>query len=677
MGLLEEEEEEQKGRLVEDRLPKRNHSACPWPTLAERSFDAVLADRHSLATLCELADWLPVAQMVGDYNRQVSSIGFRAYVLDRRPKRAEKGLGWLLRSPTHDSARVEKVAGWFFSHHRFTIEEWQNSSFAVRARVCRLEQETNNKRCCSVRTIVEDSPLLTELTLRNAVTGDRASLEAIGRLSSLQTLNLRHFLLTNIAMQQLVTAMRSLTGLTCLDLDKCKVRIELLEQLLPLLQTNELKISSLGLSNNLFRDLGGQLLGQCLSSNTTLKSLNLCNSKIETPGLLALCQGLSTNHTLTELNLKGTKWLGDPQIAALAAVLQHNTSLQKAMLSGCKGRPTTSIGLPACGHMLAVNSTLQTVELDLYQPLELSELIAGFHINKTLTTVILHDDGHLVRHPQSQQLLEAVLSNPNLATLELAETEMEQRLIACLAEALLVNTSLTRLVLRENDANMETDVLQPLGVALQSNSTLTELQLSSSYYSQRISTMGRSLMEGLKHNQGIRSLKLHCQMQGPVLGQLAGVLLTNTVLTDLDLSSNQISGLMELAFALDANKTLRSLSLGCSSANMLTLEPFFKGLAGNQGLQHLSLRNVGDLRGQLAEWLAESLQQNSTLQSLDLHNHRMQKLDLDTVMDALASNRGLTAVDLSTSMLESYAPEEIKSWKRRLRHRELSFQVKF
>ena len=247
-----------------------------------------------------------------------------------------------------------------------------------------------------------------------------------------------------------------------------------------------------------------------------------------------------------------------------------------------------------------------------------------------------------------------------------------------------------------SDSGTSDDGTVSLAKALHHNSTIHTLTL----WSNRISGEGAVALAGaLHHNSTLQSLVLYSNNIGDDgTVALADVLHHNSTLQTLNLTSNSIGddGAVALADALHHNSALQSLVL---SNNMITDDgavALAEALLENQSLQSLyvygndgigdratgefvealtqnsSINKVG-LPGRCKEYaikcpnyyqihtklsfiegavaLADSLQHNSTLQSLDLSNKGIDVEKAVALADSLQHNSTLQSLDLSNNSI--------------------------
>lgn len=159
-----------------------------------------------------------------------------------------------------------------------------------------------------------------------------------------------------------------------------------------------------------------------------------------------------------------------------------------------------------------------------------------------------------------------------------------------------------------------------LAVFLTHSQTLTGLNL-------RGNDIGEAgcikMAENLSTQMTLKSLDLNTNPIGDTgMSKLADSLVANTTLTDLDIGNTELSTLtlVKMAVALTTNKTLTKLNIDkclVGSIQEETTIHIAKALAKNATLTDLSMANHR-IRDHGANWLAEYLGKNKTLQRLNL-----------------------------------------------------------
>ncbi|XP_078515296.1 NACHT, LRR and PYD domains-containing protein 12-like [Lissotriton helveticus] len=195
---------------------------------------------------------------------------------------------------------------------------------------------------------------------------------------------------------------------------------------------------------------------------------------------------------------------------------------------------------------------------------------------------------------------------------------------------------------------------EALASVLETNSSLTELDLSGN----ELRDAGvKKLCEGLKHpNCKLQTLRLYgCSLTGSCCGDLASVLETNTSLTELDLSFNDLGddGVKKLCEGLKhPNCKLQTLRLWRCSLTGSCCEALASVLETNSSLTELNLGDNIELQDTGVKKLCEGLKHpNCKLQTLRLHSCSLTGSCCGDLASALETNTSLTELNLGFNEL--------------------------
>ena len=189
-----------------------------------------------------------------------------------------------------------------------------------------------------------------------------------------------------------------------------------------------------------------------------------------------------------------------------------------------------------------------------------------------------------------------------------------------------------------------------LAAVLETNTTLTNLNLSGN----NLCPAGaESIAAALKTNTTLTNLGLDDNNLGPAgAASLATALKTNTSLKSLDLSDNNLgpAGAESLATALKTNTSLTSLDLSGNNLGPVGAESLATALKTNTSLTDLNLM-LNNLGPAGAESLAKALETNTILRSLYLPGNNLGPAGAELLATALKTNTTLTNLDLSVNNL--------------------------
>jgi hypothetical protein len=199
-------------------------------------------------------------------------------------------------------------------------------------------------------------------------------------------------------------------------------------------------------------------------------------------------------------------------------------------------------------------------------PIQVEILIEGLAKNRTITELTLR--GNSLNDAGVRSLTERVLTRENspLQLLDISETGATEESLTELFLALKTDTSLTTLLAGRNKFHWNSDVspLNPIAEMLLYNTSLTALQL---YHTVVGDAAGLQIAHALTANQTLRSLGLECAFRTVGVIGLGEALAHNTTLVSLKLSGTDalIAGTEALARGLANNTTLTHLDLAANS----------------------------------------------------------------------------------------------------------------
>ena len=199
--------------------------------------------------------------------------------------------------------------------------------------------------------------------------------------------------------------------------------------------------------------------------------------------------------------------------------------------------------------------------------------------------------------------------------------------------------------------------------AFTGNHSVTEFSLRTNRLSE--APLGR-LIEGLLKHLSLKKLAMRCygNPRYPAIGTamsqtLSGLLTNNESLLNLDLSNNYIRdpGAKALATLLKHNRTLLSLNLEWNDISQTGIQALCEALTKNSSLTSLNLK-YNKARGAV-EALAQLLQTNSTLMTLDLRSTGLNSSEVSLVATALVENTSLTELVLDSNNINNTGMEAL------------------
>ncbi|KAG0299948.1 hypothetical protein BGZ98_009625 [Dissophora globulifera] len=306
---------------------------------------------------------------------------------------------------------------------------------------------------------------------------------------------------------------------------------------------------------------------------------------------------------------------------------------------------------PSHLHMLSIEMVLNSIEEK-----EIGLLAEALIINETLTALNFKHSS--IGNNGAQALSTALGTNSTLTNLKLENNSIDNIGARALSVALKINSTLTTLDLRGN--SIGNDGARVLSKSLRINSNLTTLDLRGN----SIGDIGaQALSAALEANSTLLSLNLAANSIGNNGAQtLSEALKINSTLTTLYLADNLIGdiGAQSLSTALKINSTLTTLECGGNSIRDDGAEALSAALKINSTLTNLCL-GENSIRDYGAEALSAALKINSTLTTLDLGANSIRDFGAEALSAALKINSTLIILDLQANLIRNDGAEALSA----------------
>ncbi|CAM4932436.1 unnamed protein product [Rotaria socialis] len=354
---------------------------------------------------------------------------------------------------------------------------------------------------------------------------------------------------------------------------------------------NNKTITELNLSNNEIGDIGAQYLAHALRDNKTLTSLifgcdyrNNEEEKCLDIDWMFICDIIS-NETLTLLDLSGNE-IGNTGAQHFATALQKNQTLT---ILNLESNRVQDDGMKYLAKVLENNKTLKRLDLEKNPSDSYAFVSAAFQIQNDPIHSTIYLQSKKIGDDEVRFLADALGgTETKFIALYLSNNEIGDVGAECLARVLQNNKTLEKLFLLHNrigliglqclldafgtnqiidhveiDNNITDDTeVQQFFKFLQTNITITNLKLNG--FNNQHWRKHRISIERSTYKKDIRmDTDWKINFGNNEMKYLADVLQINKVITQLDLSRNEIGdvGAECLARVLQNNKTLKKLSL--------------------------------------------------------------------------------------------------------------------
>jgi Ran GTPase-activating protein (RanGAP) involved in mRNA processing and transport len=416
-------------------------------------------------------------------------------------------------------------------------------------------------------------------------------------------------------------------SLESLNVSKNKFGIVGLKSLAAGLKSNN-RLTELRLGFGSVTNKGAVILADALARNTSLTKLCLVRNSIGGEGAVALGEALKVNASLVHLSLWGNS-IGNKGAVAIAEALAVNTTLQELSLGYSKCWSSIgNKGAVAIADALAVNTTLRELSLghDRWNTSFRSNGDAGTvaflkalaEHNTTLTGL------GLCTATAAGRLAVAAFVAANRAgirllhagaKLDLSSKSIDASLAKPVATDLAGNTTVTMLILNQNDIGRQGCV--DIADALIKNCVLTTIEMNDNSIGDDGST---ALAAMLRQNTTLTKISLHGNDIGPTGAiALSEMLRMNTSLRELGVGRNHVGddGAAAVAEALRCNETLERLDFSCNSISDKGATAMLKVLQNyNCTLTWLNLEDNAEVSPVLLEALVSHRILNSFLKHL-------------------------------------------------------------
>jgi Ran GTPase-activating protein (RanGAP) involved in mRNA processing and transport len=260
----------------------------------------------------------------------------------------------------------------------------------------------------------------------------------------------------------------SLGGLTLLNLGGSGLSDRVVSALANNLRTN-ITLTSLNLGSNKIHYSGAWVLADAIKCNSTLKVLNLDfnnvlqgESRLELTNFLS--EALSVNSSLTELGLASNR-IGHDGAYLLGNLLTQNSTLQILRLNDNL----------IDGIKLGVQPNHQSVSLHSEALTEIEQTVFCYKFNQgNLTELDL--SRNQLGNEQAQLFEKALLKNTRLQTLKLRDNRIAgEQIILLLTTAAEKNSTLTSLDVRDSSDDLEKNWARPNARERQREETLKKI----------------------------------------------------------------------------------------------------------------------------------------------------------------------------------------------------------
>eukprot|EP00047_Mylnosiga_fluctuans_P012725 m.27554 g.27554 ORF g.27554 m.27554 type:complete len:525 (-) comp4434_c1_seq1:60-1634(-) len=281
-------------------------------------------------------------------------------------------------------------------------------------------------------------------------TGVAALATFLGKCASLQALAIDLVDMGNAGIERLAIAIRHNKTLRELHIAENNIDQRGIMSLARAMEENR-GLRVLDLHANSIESEGCSTLANSLKKNRTLRELNVWDNRIGYAGAVGLGALLEANSTIETLNMK-FNGVGPDGAISIARALQVNRSLHQLNMSYCY---IGDVGAVALSRALETNTILLVLDLENNEVGDVGATKLGEALRRNNTLHQLSLPCNRIGDAGATGLAAGLAANASLSELDLSGLGKGARLIGPsgagkLAEALLLNSALKKLVLERN-----------------------------------------------------------------------------------------------------------------------------------------------------------------------------------------------------------------------------------
>jgi len=442
--------------------------------------------------------------------------------------------------------------------------------------------ELGSKGYSNLSGAMKSNTSITDINLSNTLMNTdrlRRFLEMLKTNNTLVKLNISNNDLYAIP-RNTADVLKNNNTLTHLDISDCMLSNTSFDILADLLTCNK-SLTKLIARSNFGRnswEIGGKFikLGQCLKVNETLLELDISNCGFEEGDAISLFEGLSQNKKLSSFNISNNM-LYDDDDPYLRKMLECNTTLTELDISSTgieyANEVFSALGKNGSIKVLNIsnnnlrddgaeclflslrgNSTLESLNISSNQIssqslINLSELLKS---NISLDTLNISNNS---LGSGFYSFFDALGTNSTITSIDVSNTLLNDDHVVYLSEILGVNETLKSINMGRSMIKIEGLVC--LSEALKTNKTLTDLSVDFCSVKNFNDT---KLAEMLRINTSLKTLRLGSVSREYVTPvSLINILKTNNTLTTLDINFDGIR-ILQLYICLNLNKMYQQMN---------------------------------------------------------------------------------------------------------------------
>lgn len=397
-------------------------------------------------------------------------------------------------------------------------------------------------------------------------------------------------------------------------------------------------VTTLDLSSNAIGDIGANFIADVIATNKVLKVLRIAQNNLTDRGVAVIAEALLENDTLEELDIRQNK-LSDASGEVLLNMLQRNNSVSVVRLEGCRISVELSNEIEIAAN---INSQPLSLKLALFR-------LASKDSTFTTLDLSVYDGQRYFTDDSVRILCHALHGNDYVTVLNLTENTIGLGGVEAIASVLVQPTCVIQCLSLARNSGVDDACAEVLANAFSQNGSLMEVDLRET----SITDVGvLALSTALQQNNSIQSIFIPDSTSDEVSAVLSRELMLNTQTLTLKSLLPHVAGnhpsITALTVQSDGERVVDDTSL-----QLLCL-----ALLSNTTVTRLDLSN-NQITARGVEFLADLLQTNTTIQHVNLAGNRVNDDGARMLTKCLETNNTVNIVELEENPITEHCLAEV------------------
>ena len=510
-----------------------------------------------------------------------------------------------------------------------------------------LNSSITGKRATGIVEALQMNNKLKSFDISHNVISDYESMAISDCLkinTTLTKLNISAVGITSKGAKQIAEALQENTTLQMLDISHNNLSYDGAVVISECLKTN-VSLTELKLSGNRFTDVGLNRIAGALEVNDTLIFLDISLNKICNDGALAISKSIKNNKTLQNLNIS-KNWISKEGVMRIAVACTKNRTLHKLV---CTHNNLSKSGLAVINEYIRKENAIEIFEGSWNSISSKSDCLAiktTFH----LLDVSFEDAANGITSDDITEELWFVC--------EITDINYRRKFVKCCIEEndfVRLHIPLECFGVCVLDIVVEvlekSELLQNFTISGNDIADSLEAKLDTSPFEYNIITeKAAGIVEALQVNNTLKSLDIsHNVISDYESMAIWNSLKTNTTLTNLNISAVSKEA-KQIADALQENKTLQILDISHNNLSYDGAVAISECLKTNVSLTELKMsgNNIKDIG---VNKIAGALEVNNMLKHLDISFNRLSLYGAVAISRSLKNNKTLHKLNISKNWI--------------------------